>query len=77
VDTAATGNRREPFDRGAALHALGRRRGFVAGDLALVAAVDDDGRPATGTRIPAARPVGVERDVGRRRGRAYAGGSCQ
>src|SRR5205085_11171850 len=60
-DRERAGNRREPFDGGAQLHALIGGVGLEAREGALVAAVEDERGPAPGTGIAAAGAVRVER----------------
>src|SRR5947207_2950533 len=60
-DLDRAGNRREPLDGGAQLHALIGGVGLEAREGALVAAVEDERRPAPRTGVAAAGAVRVER----------------
>src|SRR2546428_11729245 len=61
---AAAGESAQALDGTGQLHALVGRVGFAAGQLGLVAFVDEDGSPAAGAGIAAAGAVGVDLDRG-------------
>src|SRR6266705_188703 len=65
---AAAGEGAQALDGTGQLHALVGRVGFAAGQLDLVAVVDEDGGPAAGAGVTTAGAVGVDLDGG---GRAY------
>ena len=77
VDADATRvvQRAQALEGAADLHALIGRAGLRAGQLALLIAVDDDGRPAAGPGIARARAIAVDRDgtIRRRHGRITRG----
>src|SRR5947208_10060635 len=81
VHASPARDRGQPLDGGGELHALIRRVRRGAADDTLLAAVEDDRRPAAGSRVPGTGAVGVEGDavgrgrpLGRRSGQAE---SCQ
>src|SRR5207249_4668821 len=61
---AAAGEGAQALDGTGQLHALVGRVGFAAGQLDLVAVVDEDGSPAAGAGVTAAGAVGVDLDGG-------------
>src|SRR5262249_53451409 len=61
-DEATAGHGAQALEGGAELHALVGGGGLAAGDLALGAAVDDDGAPAARPGVAQAGAVGVDRD---------------
>src|SRR5437660_4934156 len=61
---AAAGESAQALDWTGQLHALVGRVGFAAGQLDLVAFVDEDGSPATGAGVTTAGAVGVDLDGG-------------
>src|SRR6266581_4188228 len=61
---AAAGESAQALDGTGQLHALVGRVGFAAGQLDLVAVVDEDGGPAAGAGVTAAGAVGVDLDRG-------------
>src|SRR6266849_9101134 len=61
---AAAAEGAQALDGAGQLHALVGRARFAAGELDLVAVVDEDGGPAAGAGITAAGPVGVDLNRG-------------